>query len=192
MGTPGLARGLTTPDEFIGWRKEEKQDARQREKDNVTHTSGMGRRSQNPHTEKDHTCGRVRQGHWDKDRMGAMASSKCCASWSFSLLICCMELRKSIMSIPFVHRRTQRLESRLAGSAGADEMREFTANPPLCLRAGSHEEHLKGRGSLNGSSPQRVPEDTPVLPYKIQYLKDLRGNYIYALWRWYMRLPTED
>ena len=183
MGHQGWPRSLTPPNRFARWRREERQDARLRDKDHVTQPPRMGRGNQDSHTKKTHTCG-----GWEKDKMGATTSIESCASWKLSLLICTMGLRKSVIYIPILQMRKQRLDQRLL-------VAELTGLCHVAMRCKSSLQTLLSvsRVVATKSTPEESRASMGAAPgmgrgvsqesvcARIYSLKDLRDSFIHAL-----------
>lgn len=103
-----------------------------------------------------------------------MTSSKCGASWNLPLLICKMGIRKSVIFIPILQTRKLIVRSRPSGCRA----HMLSHNTVVLLEPMSCESSLQTLlsasrvamkstprevGSLHRKSPQRTPEDSPVL-----------------------------
>lgn len=129
--------------------------------------------------------------------MGAMTSSKLCASWNLSLLICTMGMSKSIISIPILQMRKQRLDQSLLAAELMGQGHSTVAwLLPVQMRCESSLQTLLSvsRVVATNSTPReagasmgaalRASQKIVLCSYlEIQSLKDLRENFIRALGR---------
>lgn len=139
MGHQGWPRSLTPPNRFARWRREERQDARLRDKDHVTQPPRMGRGNQDSHTKKTHTCGGVgerQDGSHDLHRVLCLLETQSPYLYNGAEEVCYLHPH-------FTDEETE-IRSKASGCRAHRavscryEMQELSANPPLCFKGGGH------------------------------------------------------
>lgn len=147
----GTRAGLTPPAGFTRWRRE-RQDAREKEKDKMTQLSGMGRGSQECPLESPHLGGgeagagkQGQDGNLDLQQVLCLLGPRSPSLYSG-------DEQGYYLPPHFADEETE-VRSKLSsngahrpwpphcGAPGANVMREFTANPPLCVKGGGHKGH---------------------------------------------------